>query len=81
MVRRIAALPVPAGQAKAVGAGKSVDEEVGDGKVSVESGERAAVAGHRVLGRCRTTRLGLQGRHSGEKDEPQRLQDTPLVVC
>jgi hypothetical protein len=47
-----------------------VNEEVGDGEVSVESGERAAVAGHGVLGRCRTTLSGPQGRHSGEKDDP-----------
>ena len=50
------------------------------GEVSVESGERATV-GHEVLGRSRATLSGLQGRHSGEEGEPQRLQDTPIVVC
>jgi hypothetical protein len=60
---------------------KSVNEEVRTGKVSVESAKRAAVAGHGVLGRSRTTLSGLQSRHSGEKGELQRLQETPIVVC
>ena len=81
MVRRIAGLPVPAGQAEGPVAGELVNEEVGEGKVSVESVKRAAAAGRGVLGRSRTILSGLQGRHSGEKDEPQRLHDTPIVVC
>jgi hypothetical protein len=60
---------------------RSVNEEVGDGKVSVESVKKTAVAGHGVLGRSSTTLSGLQGSHSGEEDELQRLQDTPIVVC
>jgi len=81
MVRRIAALPVPAGQAKVAVARKSVNEEVRTGKVSVESAERAAVAGYGVLGRSRTTLSGVRGKHSGEEGEPQRLRDTPMVAC
>jgi hypothetical protein len=38
-----------------------VNEEVGDGEVSVESGEGATVAGHGVLGRSRTDPLGTAG--------------------
>ena len=44
---------------------ESVNEQAGNEKVSVESGKGAAVAGHRVLGRIRTTLAGLQGRLTG----------------
>jgi hypothetical protein len=36
-----------------------VNEDVGDGKVSVESIKRAAVPGQGLLGRSRTTLSGL----------------------
>lgn len=42
-----------------VAAGKPVNEEIGGGKVSVESGERTAVAGHGVFGRTGTALSGL----------------------
>jgi hypothetical protein len=75
------------GAASASGVGEGCgSREIGQragrgGKVWVESGKRAAVAGHGVLGRSRTTLPGLQGRLSGEKGELQRLQDTAIVVC
>jgi hypothetical protein len=78
MVRRSAA------SASGVDEGRvswEVNEGVVDGKVSAESGDRAAVAGHGVLGRSRMILSELPGRHSGERDEPQRLHDTPIVVC
>jgi hypothetical protein len=42
-----------------------VHQQVGEGQVSVESGERGAAARHRVLGRSRTSLSGLPGRHPG----------------
>ena len=57
MVRRIATLPVPVGKAKAAVARKSVNEEAGNGKVSVESAKRAVVAGYGAL---RRSRAGIQ---------------------
>jgi len=65
MVRRIEAPPEPAGVGEASVVGKLViNDEVGGRKVSVESGERAAVAGP-----CSSVGAGpaSQGRHSGEK--------------
>ena len=74
-------LSVPAVLAKAVVVRKLViTEEVRTGKVSVESANRAAVAGQGLLVRSRATFLGPPGRHSEERDEPQRLQDTSIVV-
>jgi hypothetical protein len=59
---------------------RELDERLGFGEVSVQSAQRSPVAGHGVHGRSRTTLSGLPARHSGEKGEPQRLQDTPIVV-
>ena len=45
MARRIAAFPVPGGQPEAVGAIQSVDEEVRDGKLSLQRNGIAALPG------------------------------------
>ena len=58
-----------------------MDEEVGNGRVSVESVKKAAVAAQGVLGRSKTSPLENAGRAFRKEGELQRLQDRPLVVC
>ena len=70
MLRRIAALPAPAGPTKTEVARKAVREELRSRQVAVESATRAAVAGHGVHGRSRTILSGLRAGHSGEEEEP-----------
>ena len=80
VVRRIAALPTLAEWAKAAVAGKSINEQVGGGKVWAQSGKRAAVAGHRVLGRNRASLSGAPRRTRTHNLNPKDLRQRQAGV-
>jgi hypothetical protein len=81
LTRRIVALPVPAGQAKATLAGRLVGEDMGDGKVPVESIKRTAAPGRGVLGRSRIDPLGTAGQAFRRRNGVQRPQEESMMVC